>query len=137
MLKTFLLPQPGLLQAWSSEQRVGWSAEWVSSVGPAPPLPALISEQQLLVPAALDPGGGDKERSFSRTWMAQVGCVLMPSTWGRFHSLVPWHGIICGFSQEPSLGFSSCAFPGRLRQPGLCITQLFVENPSLLQEEKL
>ena len=131
MLKTFLLPQPGLLQAWS------WSGEWVSSVGPAPPLPALISEQQLLVPAALDPEGGDKERSFSRTWMAQVGYVLMPSTWGRFHSLVPWHSIICGFSQEPSLGFSSCAFPGRLRQLGLCITQLFIENPSLPQEEKL
>lgn len=103
MLKTFLLPQPGLLQAWSSEQRVGWSAEWVSSVGPAPPLPALISEQQLLVPAALDPEGGDKKRSFSRTWMAEVGYVLMPSTWGRFHSLVPWHSIICGFSR---------AFPG-------------------------
>ena len=129
MLQTFLFPQPGLLQAWSSEQRAGWSGEWVSSQGP---LPALISEQQLLVPAVLDPGGGDKERSFSRTWMAQVGCVLTPSTWGRPHRLVPWPGTICGFSQEPPLGFSNCVFPGRLRQPGLCVTQLFVANPSLL-----
>ena len=118
MLKTFLLPQPGLLQAWSSEQRVEWSGEWVSSLGPAPPLPALISKQQLLVPAALDPGGGDRERSFSRTWMAQVGCVLMPSTWGRFHSLVPGIALFVGFPKSLPWGFPAVLSQGDLGSLG-------------------